>query len=213
MTFEQCNGNFNYMYEWRSCDDWYPCHIYHPKINENSITIFTRNGSITTESVNDVRKMNKEDYLNNREKCINDIGKYAYERGFHEDIEEDIRLFLEANELAMNILVLLGERDMEEIQKKSYWQRYKENMTEEQREKRRLQRRERTLNMTEAQKEAKRVYMRQHRANKTDEEREKERLYQKEYKKHLTEEQRQRNKEYAHKYYLQKIKPNKVKQK
>ena len=56
---------------------------------------------------------------------------------------------------------------------KEYWQRYKENMTEEQKERRKLQRRQRTLNMTEEQKEAKRVYMRKHRANMTDEEREK----------------------------------------
>lgn len=100
MTFEQCDGNYNFMYEWKLGNNWYPCHIYHKNVDVNSITIFTRNGSIMTESVNNVRKMSQITYLNNRVKCINDISKYAYKRGFHENIEEDIRLFEESNELA-----------------------------------------------------------------------------------------------------------------
>ncbi len=61
MPIEECNGNWNHMYEFKLCGNWYPCHV----IKENDtvirsddrVWIFTRNGSITTEQNENVRKM------------------------------------------------------------------------------------------------------------------------------------------------------------
>lgn len=101
MTIEQCNGNYNHMYEWKLSNEWYPCHILNPETNINKIVIFTRNGSIMREPIEHVRKMSREKYLNNRESCINALGARAsYKVGFH-DIDEDLMLFEESNELEM----------------------------------------------------------------------------------------------------------------
>ena len=101
MNLEQCNGNYNHMYEFLLNDVWYPCHIYSDIVYESGITIFTRNGGITSVPDDRVRKMSKDTYLKNRKEVIDNLREYAYERGFHESVEEDIRLFEESNELEL----------------------------------------------------------------------------------------------------------------
>ena len=61
--------------------------------------IFTRNGSVTSEQRKDVRKMDIDLYLQTRLKIIRDIGKYAYDHGYHNDIEDDLILFRDSKEL------------------------------------------------------------------------------------------------------------------
>lgn len=41
MTLEECNGNWNYMYEFRIGENWYPCNVI--KANNDQVRIFTRN--------------------------------------------------------------------------------------------------------------------------------------------------------------------------
>lgn len=55
--------------------------------------IFTRNGSVTSEQLNDVRKMRKEDYLQNRKEVVEWLGKFAYYHGIHENLDDDLKLF------------------------------------------------------------------------------------------------------------------------
>lgn len=99
MKLEQCNGNWNFMYEWRinaESNNWYPCHVYESeRSNDKDVCIFTRNGSLMTESAENVRKMSKETYIKNREKNITQL-KYCKEKGFHETLEEDLELLEKA---------------------------------------------------------------------------------------------------------------------
>lgn len=97
MTLEQCNGNWNFLYEFRIEDNWYPCHVV--ETNDKTVMIFTRNGTITRERISNVRKMDSTRYLLNRSQYIIDCGKYAYDHGYHEREEEDLRLLQVANEL------------------------------------------------------------------------------------------------------------------
>lgn len=55
--------------------------------------IFTRNGSVIHEQSQDVRKMRKEDYLQNRKEVIEWLGKWAYNHGIHENMHDDLKLF------------------------------------------------------------------------------------------------------------------------
>lgn len=55
--------------------------------------IFTRNGSVTHEQSQDVRKMRKEDYLQNRKEVVEWLGKWAYNHGIHENVHDDLKLF------------------------------------------------------------------------------------------------------------------------
>lgn len=78
MTIEECDGNWNFMYEFRIDDSWYPCNIIEKKeVDVNRVWIFTRNGTITTESREDVRKMSEDRYLKQRQDTIKNVGKYA----------------------------------------------------------------------------------------------------------------------------------------
>ena len=97
MTLEECNGNWNFMYEFRIGENWYPCNVI--KVDNDQVCIFTRNGSVTSEQRKDVRKMDMDLYLQTRLKIIRDIGKYAYDHGYHNDIEEDLMLFRDSKEL------------------------------------------------------------------------------------------------------------------
>lgn len=97
MTLEQCNGNWNFLYEFRIGDNWYPCHVV--EMDDKTVMIFTRNGTITRERISNVRKMDSTRYLLNRSQYIIDCGKYAYDHGYHEREEEDLRLLQVANEL------------------------------------------------------------------------------------------------------------------
>lgn len=101
MTVEQVNGNYNHMYEFRIGESWYPCHLLHDFVEDGYCycTIFTRNGSIIREQFHDVRKMKKEDYLKNREEVIEWIGKFAYRHGFHENVDDDLKLFDSVDDL------------------------------------------------------------------------------------------------------------------
>lgn len=81
------------MHEFRIGGSWHPCHLLHDFVEDGYCMIFTRNGSVTSEQLNDVRKMRKEDYLQNRKEVIEWIGKFAYHRGFHENLDDDLKLF------------------------------------------------------------------------------------------------------------------------
>ena len=74
---------------------------YHRKkeVDVNRVWIFTRNGTITTESLEDVRKMSEDRYLKQRQDTIKNVGKYAFDHGYHEDIKEDLKQFHSAEEL------------------------------------------------------------------------------------------------------------------
>lgn len=99
MTVEQANGNYNHMYEFRIDESWYPCHLLNDFVEDGCYMIFTRNGSVTHEQSQDVRKMQKEDYLQNRKEVVEWIGKFAYYRGFHKNVDDDLKLFDSANDL------------------------------------------------------------------------------------------------------------------
>ena len=61
--------------------------------------IFSRNGSVTHEQLQDVRKMRKEDYLQNRKEIIEWIGKFAYRHDFYKNVDDDLKLFDSVNDL------------------------------------------------------------------------------------------------------------------
>ncbi len=99
MTVEQANGNYNYMYEFRIDKLWYPCHLLNISDDKLHGVIFTRNGTVTDEKLQDIRKMHKEDYLQNRKEAIEWLEKWAYTHGIHEDINDDLKLFDSADDL------------------------------------------------------------------------------------------------------------------
>lgn len=74
---------------------------YHRKkeVDVNRVWIFTRNGTITTESREDVRKMSEDRYLKQRQDTIKNVRKYAFDHGYHEDIKEDLKQFHNLEEL------------------------------------------------------------------------------------------------------------------
>ena len=63
------------------------------------VWIFTRNGSITTERNENVRKMSEERYLKQRSEYMSYLGEFASDRGYHENIGEDLALFHDLVEL------------------------------------------------------------------------------------------------------------------
>ena len=73
MTVEQANGNYNHMYEFRIDKSWYPCHLLHDFVEDGYCMIFTRNGSVTSEQLNDVRKMRKEIIYKTEKKLLNGL--------------------------------------------------------------------------------------------------------------------------------------------
>ena len=97
MTIEKCNGNWNYMYEFRIADSWYPCHLIEEngviKEIDNKLQIFTRNGSIITERSENIRKMRKEQYLKQRSEDIKSLEEIAFVRGYHKNQNDDLALF------------------------------------------------------------------------------------------------------------------------
>ena len=103
MKIEECDGNWNFMYEFRIDDSWYPCNIIEKKeVDVNRVWIFTRNGTITTESREDVRKMSEDRYLKQRQDTIKNVGKYAFDHGYYEDIKEDLKQFYDSDELLID---------------------------------------------------------------------------------------------------------------
>lgn len=99
MTVEQANGNYNHMYEFRIGESWHPCHLLDDSVEDECYMIFTRNGSVTSERLRDVRKMSKEDYLQNRKEVVEWIGKWAYNHGIHESVDDDLKLFDSVDDL------------------------------------------------------------------------------------------------------------------
>lgn len=48
MTIEQANGNWNFLYEFRIGNNWYPCNILNePASTKDHLVIFTRNGTVS----------------------------------------------------------------------------------------------------------------------------------------------------------------------
>lgn len=99
MTVEQANGNYNYMYEFRIDKSWYPCHLLNISDDKLRGVIFTRNGSVTRERLSNIRKMQKEDYLQLRKEVVECLGKWAYNYGIHENIHDDLKLFDSVDDL------------------------------------------------------------------------------------------------------------------
>ena len=99
MTVEQANGNYNHMYEFRIDESWHPCHLLNDSVEDGHCMIFTRNGSVIHEQLQGIRKMQKENYLQNRKEIIEWIGKFAYRHGFHENVDDDLRLFNSVDDL------------------------------------------------------------------------------------------------------------------
>lgn len=93
MNIEQANGNYNFMYEFRIDESWHPCHVLETFVENGHCMIFTENGSVTQEQLQDVRKMKKEDYLQIRKEVIKWIGEFAYRHGVHENLDDDLKLF------------------------------------------------------------------------------------------------------------------------
>lgn len=102
MEIEKCNGNWNFMYEFRIKDNWHPCHVIEVYCNKDvlNVLIFARNGAITHENRENVRKMSKERYLKERTEIIDYFGKWAFYHGYHEYVEDDLKMFDESNELS-----------------------------------------------------------------------------------------------------------------
>lgn len=99
MTVEQANGNYNYMYEFRIDESWYPCHLLNIFDDKLHGVIFTRNGSVIQERLSDIRKIRKEDYLQVRKEVVEWLGKWAYNHGIHENIDDDLKLFDSVDDL------------------------------------------------------------------------------------------------------------------
>ena len=99
MALEECNGNWNFLYEFRIGDNWYPCNVI--EINDNRVRIYTRNGSVMTERYENVRKMGEEQYLKERLDTIKYTGEYAFDRGYHKNIEDDLELLRNSMELSI----------------------------------------------------------------------------------------------------------------
>ena len=51
------------------------------------------------ERLHDIRKMRKEDYLQNRKEVIEWIGRFAYHHGGHENLDDDLKLFDSVDDL------------------------------------------------------------------------------------------------------------------
>lgn len=99
MTVEQANGNYNYMYEFRIGESWYPCHLLNISDDKLRGVIFTRNGSVTRERLSNIRKMQKEDYLQFRKEVVEHFGKWAYNYGIHKNLDDDLKLFDSVDDL------------------------------------------------------------------------------------------------------------------
>ena len=91
MTVEDCYGNWNFMHEFRIGNNWHPCNIIEV-LDNTSIKIYTRNGSIIRELHENVRQMTEKQYLKYRTQIIDIEGKYAYKHGYHKNVEDDIKL-------------------------------------------------------------------------------------------------------------------------
>ncbi len=99
MTVEQANGNYNYMYEFRIDESWYPCHLLNISDDKLHGVIFTRNGSVIHKQSQNIRKMHKENYLQIRKEVVEWLGKWAYNYGIHKNLDDDLKLFDSVDDL------------------------------------------------------------------------------------------------------------------
>lgn len=102
MDSKKAYKNWNHMYEYKFLGKWYPCHILNDPFPQNGYcSIYTANGSADTVPFDCVRKMNKRDYLKHRGECIEQLGNNfpVFRLGFHEDIEDDLRMYEQLDEL------------------------------------------------------------------------------------------------------------------
>lgn len=100
MTIEQANGNWNFLYEFQIGDNWYPCNILDEVSRlKDHLYIFTRNGTICQQSIKELRKRSKTDYLRDREAIIEWYKELAYLHGFHENVNDDLDLFYNASSI------------------------------------------------------------------------------------------------------------------
>lgn len=101
MTLSQYRDNWNYMHEWTHNSQWYPCHIYYDnyyQVDDENIYICTRNCTIMCVSRKYVRKMSEETYVTQRNQCMSVLVKYHELHGFHETLEEDLKVFRKIDE-------------------------------------------------------------------------------------------------------------------
>ena len=77
--------NWDFKYEWRSGNEWYPCHLYmendFPR-EDGEILVHTRNGSVIGVDASDVRKMPEEKYKKQTKENLKILGKYAAKYGY-----------------------------------------------------------------------------------------------------------------------------------
>lgn len=100
MTIEQANGNWNFLYEFQIGNNWYPCNVLdETPLLKDHLVIFTRNGAVIQQSINELRKRSKTDYLKDREDTIEWCKEFAYLHGFHENIDDDLKLFYSVNDI------------------------------------------------------------------------------------------------------------------
>ena len=50
--------------------------------------------------MSDIRKMHKEDYLQSRKEAIEWLGRWTYNHGIHENVDDDLKLFDSVDDLA-----------------------------------------------------------------------------------------------------------------
>lgn len=100
MTIEQANGNWNFLYEFRIGNNWYPCNILNePASTKDHLVIFTRNGTVSQEPIRKLRKKSESDYLKDREEAIKMCGDFAFHHGYRRDVNDDINFFYNADDL------------------------------------------------------------------------------------------------------------------
>lgn len=113
MQSKKMYGNWNYIYEYKLTymvgdklhDEWCPCHIiidtcFH-LIPKGKCHVRNRYGNPDIVPINSVRKMSKEYYLKTRSKYIERCGDVfrVWRFGFHENIEDDLKLYEKSNDL------------------------------------------------------------------------------------------------------------------
>lgn len=100
MTIEQANGNWNFLYEFRIGNNWYPCNILNePSLMKDHLVIFTRTGAVSQEPIRKLRKKSETDYLKDRKEFIKICGDFAFHHGFHKNVNDDLNLLYNANDL------------------------------------------------------------------------------------------------------------------
>lgn len=107
MDSKEAYKNWNYMYEYKLFDEWCPCHVLTDPplhfLKEGYCSLYNAYGSVDTVSLNVVRKLTKEKYLELRKESFEWLGKNFDIRrlGFHRNIEDDLKIYDQANDLSL----------------------------------------------------------------------------------------------------------------